>query len=110
MASLFPWGERVWSNAIALPILLTRHLTVIVVSAFAVTPNYRGDEALLHLTRLFPPRKEAGHGGRGGGVGIRNSESVKGYVKPTINSLWPKIVMMVLCVFSSDCGLVWCYF
>ena len=83
------------------------------VSAFAVTPNYRGEpeqEALLHLTRLFPPRKEAGHGGGGGGGGIRNSESVKGYVKSTINSLWPKIVMMVLCVFSSDCGLVWCYF
>ena len=30
----------------------------------AVTPNYRGEpeqEVLLHLTRLFPPRKEAGH-------------------------------------------------
>ena len=60
------------------------------VSASAVTPNYRGEpeqEALLHLTRLFPPRKEAGHVRlghgivEGRGVEITNSHGVMGIFK-----------------------------
>ena len=57
--------ERVWSNAIEPSVLLTQHLTPLD-HAFAHCGHpqlsWRPEqEALLHLTRLFPRRKEAGH-------------------------------------------------
>ena len=70
--------ERVWSSAIELPVLVP---TIIggdrnaqIYDLTALNAESAEQMALLHLTRLFPRRKEAGHArlGGGGGQGVNS--------------------------------------